>query len=473
VVRAHHGCHVSLSPILAQSLPGAPADWLIYGAIFILFTVLFAFLISSSLRKLLRRRDPDQPADEFAPPRPRSENEAAFLTASMQSVIARLKEQEKELERLHRQEKDRAQQTAQLSVAVTRNMPTGLLLINEAGLITMSNPAAETVLGTSGLAFRRYSEVLGPDSPLVGLLTGSLRDGLTFQREELDHLTPAGELRRLGLTISPVVPPGDSKGKITGALCLLTDLTELNALQQQVRLRENLAALGEMSAGIAHEFKNSLATISGHAQLIRDEALATGEIADSAAKIMAQTQSLASMVTEFLRFARPLDVTAEPVATAPLLQQVLDECARQFPAVDFSIEGESLPILGDEPLLRQALSNLLRNAAQAAQSASTAKPAVTLTARPDDRSAGPGLRISVADNGTGIADADLPRLFLPFFTTKPDGTGLGLALVQKIVVHHGGTVTARNRPEGGAEFIVWLPAAPKPPEAVDSPPARI
>jgi signal transduction histidine kinase len=464
---------------LAQSLPGTPRDWLIYGGAAVLIGVLmfFAIMMMFALRKSLRRGESSAPQDEFAPPRPRSENEAAFLTASMQSVIARLKEQEKELERLHRQEKDRAQQTAQLSVAVTRNMPTGLLLINEAGLISMSNPAAETVLGSSGLAFRRYSEVLGPDSALVALLSASLREGRTFQREEVDHLTPAGALRRLGLTISPVLPPGDAKSKITGALCLLTDLTELSALQQQVRLRENLAALGEMSAGIAHEFKNSLATISGHAQLIRSEAPAYSETAESAAKIFAQTQQLASMVTEFLRFARPLEVSAETIATDQLVRSVLDECARQFPAVHFSAEGDFRPVAGDETLLRQALANLLRNAAQASPPLGShppqPEPAVAIIARPDDRSTGPGLRLSITDNGPGIASDDLPRLFLPFFTTKPDGTGLGLALVQKIVVHHGGSVTARNRPEGGAEFIVWLPAVPNFIEAVDSPPPRI
>lgn len=467
---------MSSYPHLAQRLPGTVADWLIYGAVFIVVVVLLFFVVMVALRKSLRRGEAPAPQDEFAPPRPRSDNEAAFLTASMQSVIVRLKEQEKELERLHRQEKERAQQTAQLSVAVTRNMPTGLLLINDAGLITMSNPAAETVLGTQGLAFRRYSEVLGPGSTLVSLLAASLRDGRTFQREEADYITPAGETRRLGLTISPVFPPGDPKGKISGAVCLLTDLTELNALQQQMRLRENLAALGEMSAGIAHEFKNSLATISGHAQLIRGEAPADSEIAESAGKIMAQAQSLASIVTEFLRFARPLEASSESVATLPLVDSVIEECSRQFPGVDFSVQGDFLPIVGDEPLLRQALANLVRNAAQASPPPGPPaghKPAVVIHGRAENRAVGHGLRIAVADNGAGVAEADLPRLFLPFFTTKPDGTGLGLALVQKIVVHHGGTVTARNRPEGGAEFIVWLPAARKSPEAVDSPSASI
>jgi len=435
-----------------------------YGGAFILILVLLAYAISAALRMVLRRGDRNAPADEFAPPRPRSENEAAFLTASMQSVIARLKEQEKELERLHRTEKDRAQQSVQLSVAVTRNMPTGLLLINEAGLITMSNPAAEAALGASGLAFRRFSEVLGANSAVSSMLAECLRDGRTFQRVEVDHFTAANEMRHLGLTISPVQPSNDPGAKITGALCLLSDLTELTGLQQQVRLKENLAALGEMSAGIAHEFKNALATISGHAQLIRSEAAAGSEAAESSAKILAQVESLTHMTTEFLRFARPLTISTERVDARRLVDSAIAECAPQFPQVRFSAEGEFAGIEGDEPLLRQALLNLLRNGAEASfpPSAGAANAAeVQVSAAPADHGGRTGLRLMVTDNGPGIGDSDLHRLFLPFFTTKPTGTGLGLALVQKIIVNHGGTVLARNRPEGGAQFIVWLPAAAK------------
>jgi signal transduction histidine kinase len=459
-----------------MKLPGNISDWLIYGGAFVLMITVLVYVFSAALRLFLRRSDAGL-KDEFAPPVPRSENQAAFLTASMQSVIARLKEQEKELERLHRLEKDRAQQTEQLSAAVTRSMPTGLLLVNAAGLITMSNPAAEHALGTQGLAFRRYQEVLGPGAPLVELLARSLTEGRTFQREEVDHATPGGQLRHLGVTISPVLQPGDAKGKITGALCLLSDLTELNALQEQIRLKENLAALGEMSAGIAHEFKNSLATISGHAQLIRGEAAAGSEAALSAKKIEEQTQALSSMVTEFLRFARPLEVSSEPVDMARLVRSVLDECAQQFPQVHFTAEGHFPPAEGDEPLLRQALANLVRNAAEAVHpslaNAVARETTVVIAGHGDTESARPGLWIHVKDTGPGIADHDLPRVFLPFFTTKPSGTGLGLALVQKIVVHHGGTVTARNRPEGGAEFILWLPSRRESPQAVDSLPDRI
>jgi PAS domain S-box-containing protein len=216
------------------------------------------------LRKFFQSRREEQ-RTEFATSAPRTENPSAFMAASMQGVIQKLREQEKELERLHKIERERAEQTERLSEEVTRNMPAGLLIVNATGIISSSNPAAEQVLGIRGLGFRRYSEALGEDSDLTKLVAECLLTGKIYRREEVEHIPPAGDTRHLGVTISPIRRGTES---ISGAICLLTDLTELAALQQRMQLKENLAALGELSAGIAHEFKNALATISGYAQLI-------------------------------------------------------------------------------------------------------------------------------------------------------------------------------------------------------------
>jgi signal transduction histidine kinase len=441
--------------------------------VFILAVVVAAFLISYVVRKVLRRGERSAPKDEFAPPQPPSENREAFMAASMQAVIQRLREQEKELERLHRLEKERAAQTQRMSEAVTSSMPTGLLLVNANGLVQMANPAASAALGVAGLPYRRYSDVLGPDSPLTRLLASCLQEGRTYQREEIDFSTPGGQTRRLGVTISPTYPlqatPGATQGKPTGALCLLSDLTELTALQKQIRLQENMAALGEMSAGIAHEFKNALAIISGYAQMIRGEA--AGETAESADRILKETRALTHVVTEFLRYARPLDVSHETVALDTLVKQVADEVRQAVPGVTLSIEGDFTEVSADQGLLRQALLNLARNAAEAAKPGASAQ--VILRGAIAEDAGRPGQRISVLDNGPGIASESLDKVFLPFYTTKSEGTGLGLAVVQKIVLQHGGRVEARNRTEGGAEFILWLPFARERNEAVDSAPARI
>src|SRR5579872_2364135 len=122
-----------------------------------------------------------QSSDGIGAETPRADNPAAFMTASMQAVIKKLKEQEKELEALHRAERERAQQTERLSEAVTRNMPAGLLLLNSAGLISSANPAAEVALGLKALNYRRYTEILGADSKLSQLLAGCLDQGKTFR----------------------------------------------------------------------------------------------------------------------------------------------------------------------------------------------------------------------------------------------------------------------------------------------------
>jgi PAS domain S-box-containing protein len=419
-------------------------------------------------RRYFRRGS--QLSDGFGAETPHSDNPAAFMTASMQAVIKKLKEQEKELEALHRAERERAQQTERMSEAVTRNMPAGLLLVNSAGLITSANPAAEAALGVKSLAYRRHSEVLGAGSRLTELVAGCLEHGRTFRREEVEYLTPSHELRQLGVTISPIQ---NNANEITGAICLLSDLTELAALQKQIHMKENLAALGELSAGIAHEFKNALATISGYAQMIRSEAQPGTDLHEHGDLILRQTRSLTHVVTEFLKFARPLELANEQVSLQPMIQRIVAEIGEAIPDVPFVALGEFGEVSGDDALLRQAILNLARNAAEAA-SDNPAGGRVIIRGEIDKSGQLQGQRISITDNGPGIPAEALSKIFMPFYTTKANGTGLGLAVVQKILVQHGGSIEARNQPlGGGAEFIVWLPFVRDSVRAIDSTPARI
>lgn len=434
-----------------------------------MLAVFFGFLLVSYM--FLRHLRAGLNKKEDTTGRPALAGETAFAAASVQAVIQKLREQERELERLRNVERERAQRTERLTDAVTRNMPTGLIVVGANSLVNLSNPAAEAALGVGALQYRRYTDLLGTDSALAELVGACLRQGQTFQRQEIDHRTAAGETRHLGVTISPV---SMVEGKATGALCLMSDLTELTALQRQMRLKESLASLGEMSAGIAHEFKNSLATLCAYAQLIQQQSVSS-DVAENAGKILSEARSLTHVVTEFLRFARPMELEGELLAMAPLVERVVAEGREIFPGVIFSSAGEFTDVAGDEGLLRQALLNLVRNAAEAtlAQRAGTAPG--TGTEKSDSPGFKPGgrvevlgtiedlagrrmQRLGVRDDGPGIPAEDLSKVFLPFYTTKTSGTGLGLAIVQKIAVQHGGSAEAQNRPEGGAELILWLPA---------------
>ena len=430
--------------------PSLGFGWATAAVTLVLFIVGAAALVFFLMRRALRGREDGEAAD-LSTPKPSLDNPSAFMTASMQAVIQKLRDQEKELAALQRRDRERAQLTERLSEAVTRNMPAGLLLISSGGLITSANPAAEAALDVQALSYRRYAEVLGKESSLSKLLAACLSEGRTFRREEVEYTTPKGELRHLGVTISPIL---GRSAKVTGALCLLSDLTELAALQRQVQVKENLAALGELSAGIAHEFKNALATISGYAQMIRRES--HGETAENAQLIVDQTRALTHVVTEFLKFARPLDLSTEEVPLRPVVDRVINEIQEAIPGVSISVAGDFESIAGDEGLLRQALLNLTRNAAEAAAGQAFGGR-VELHGAIEHSAGGELQRITIADNGPGIAADDLSRIFVPFYTTKTNGTGLGLAIVQKIIVQHGGSVEVRNQPQGGAEFIVSLP----------------
>jgi len=434
--------------------------WTLAALMGIAFLVVLGFVFFL-LRKFFQSRREEQKT-EFATSAPRTENPSAFMAASMQGVIQKLREQEKELERLHKIERERAEQTERLSEEVTRNMPAGLLVVNATGIISSSNPAAEQVLGIRGLGFRRYSEALGEASDLTRLVAECLSTGKIFRREEVEHVPPAGDTRQLGITISPIRRGSE---KISGAICLLTDLTELAALQQRMQLKENLAALGELSAGIAHEFKNALATISGYAQLIPEAS--EKDATEYAGRILRQTRDITHVVAEFLKYARPLEIPDDRVTLRTVVERAAAEVGEALPHVKIRFEGTFGEVEGDEGLLKQALLNLTRNAAEACASAEHGGKVLVRgeVARGDE----PGSQqITVFDNGPGIGATAMPKLFRPFFTTKANGTGLGLAVVQKIVVQHGGQVQARNRPEGGAAFIITLPLPRRVEEAVES-----
>ncbi|HLJ65340.1 MAG TPA: hypothetical protein VKT70_14590, partial [Stellaceae bacterium] len=253
----------------------SPLGLTVIGMAFVL--IIGATIVAVVLaRKLLRDKD-SAPATDWSAARSGEENPSAFMTASMQGVIEKLRAQERELARLHRAEKERARESERITEEVTRSMPTGLLLLSAKGSIASANPAAETALGMSGMQYRSYTEVLGKDSDLAKMLGACLSRGLTTHRAEVQHVTQSGQVRQLGVTISPIeralpnyaraaadpdststaashasAEPAAAAHKdtiITGALCLMSDLTELTDLQRQVRLKENLASLGEMSAG--------------------------------------------------------------------------------------------------------------------------------------------------------------------------------------------------------------------------------
>ncbi|MCU1287098.1 MAG: sensor signal transduction histidine kinase [Acidobacteriales bacterium] len=424
--------------------------------LFLLMAVLAAaFILLKYLRRQLVSNEQDSKQRV-------SVDNSAFTLLAYEGVIRKLKEQEKELERLRRSERDQANESASMSEAVLSNLGSGVVLFNTVNLVRQANPAAKALLGyasASGLhsrdIFRGVSQVRMPvttkpagsksESPsqLLEAIDTAIKQGTTFRRIEADYRTPTGELRVLGITISPV---RSSSGEALGAAALISDLTEITQLSQQMRLRESMAALGEMSAGIAHEFKNSLATISGYAQMLQNGADANTSTL-FAGKIAGETTSLARIVTDFLNFAKPQGLQREPLEILGMVK----DCAKEA-GVQLMVENcpEALTVLGDPTALRQAFSNLLRNSAEAA------RPGEAPTVKLSGASTVMSTTITLSDNGVGMPQDQLSRIFIPFFTTKAEGTGLGLALVHRILTEHSATIGVSTN-ESGTTFTIAFP----------------
>jgi signal transduction histidine kinase len=294
-----------------------------------------------------------------------------------------------------------------------------------------------------------FREALEAAAPLADVIAECLATGRAIVRRTISLPTPA--VRHLGVTVSPV---RDTSGQPQGALCLFTDLSEIADLEEQLRLKDSLARLGELTAGIAHEFRNGLSTIHGYARLLDIERLPR-EFQPYIAGIRQETEALGEIVTKFLNFARPTELTLGIVDMGAIAERAADDVRNDVRARGGTIEvrGQFGPVEGDDVLLRQALSNLCRNGLEACSDAGIV-PRIVIEGTHDARQG--FLRIAVADNGPGITPATASRMFRPFFTTKARGTGLGLALVQKIVVTHNGRVGV-DPTSHGARVVMSIP----------------
>jgi signal transduction histidine kinase len=372
------------------------------------------------------------------------------LASAFRAVVAKLREQEEALGALGR-EGGGLGELVRFASGAARDMTTGVLVVDRQGRVAGMNPSARLHLGCGETDPRGLdlAQVAAAVEGLGALVRVSLEQGKGASREVLPFRTGDGRTGHLGIAVTPAA--GSSADPV-GALVLTTDLTEIRQLQEQARLRENLAAVGELSAGIAHEFRNALGTILGYARML--EKREDPRVRGPAQEILREVDAVRGTVDEFLLYARPPAPGRLPVDLGALLRSF----AAVVPAgVSVEVAGEFGAVLGDEGLLRRAFGNLIQNAADASAEANR-----TVRVHIDGRRVAGGrmLQVEVDDDGPGIPAERRTQVFVPFFTTRARGTGLGLALVQRTVVDMGGTVEAGEGPRGGALFRIRLPLAP-------------
>jgi two-component system nitrogen regulation sensor histidine kinase GlnL len=344
------------------------------------------------------------------------------------------------------------------------NLRNGMLAVTQDGRIAVINDVAYRIFGLTPRASdigRSYADVLKDLPDVTRIVAGAF---------ELSHLPNRAELRVkrtnkvIGYTLSQV---RDRRGRITGATLFFKDLTRVEQLEERERLRDRLAALGEMAAAIAHEVKNPLAGIEVMAGLLKRQ-LADNEDAQSILRdIIKEAKMANAIVLEVLDFVRPIRLQVENILVDDVIQDAVSMTEGHVRRGDIEVQvslPDDLPaIQGDPHQLRQIFTNLLTNAFEAMGGSGQVRiSAVQLTAEDEvafgsDVATVPLVQVEVADTGPGVPADVMDKMFSPFFTTKPQGSGLGLAIVRKIVDAHDGRIDVSGRAQGGARFRVTLP----------------
>jgi len=371
--------------------------------------------------------------------------DAVFET--FRTSIRTLKGRETELQRLHDEQRERAEELAAMTATLVRSLASGFIATDDRGLIVDMNAAARDLLAvapTPNPAGRSVAEVFG-SSAFGRTLATAVDTQKALQREEV-----ADSAGVIGLS---TVPLRDERDRYFGMLALFTDLTPMRKLEGRVREMQSLADLGEMAAGIAHEFRNSLSTILGYLRLVRLTSM-TAEGEARLANADKEARLLTEAVESLLNFARPVSLKMREVDLSALIGDLIEQFRPALGATTIAMSGDRLVLVGDSTLLRRAFENLLRNAIEAvAVRGSEAVIRIRTTALPHPS-------IVIEDNGVGLDPDHVPRLFLPFQSTKPSGFGLGLALARKIVLVHGGSLSLTGRPGEGATVTAEFPAGP-------------
>ena len=401
--------------------------------------------------------------------RPQSRDDISFVMDTFQLTIASLKEKEKELSELRDRAEERARSVESMSESILKNIQSGVITFDAGGTVVTANDAAGAILARdgkdlpvqsdsedrNGLTGGRYPALFGAGNWLSSLVEKTLKGGLGQKRAEGEIITPAGK-RWIGAGISPLF----REGTPGGAILVFTDITEVKELREMMELKERIAVLGEMSAGIAHELRNPMGVISGYADFLARNSKAESSSLEAVESIRQEIKGMDEIIREFLNFSQPTELNVTKVE----LPGLLDDSFRALGNIAAGINREllvdgNLPALeGDAVLLRQAFINLIKNAYEAMKDGGTL--AVSAQVDKDDGAESHKrkyVRLDFEDTGHGLDPSTAGKIFTPFFTTKSGGTGLGLSLVQKIIVYHGGRVTAKTSETGGAVFSIYLP----------------
>ena len=333
---------------------------------------------------------------------------------------------------------------------VVENIPSGIVTVDTAGRVSLINETACSILGVG------KAEVTGRpmEEVLSGLDQGPGPGGLPMPRPEIVFRRSDGAEIFLGFSSSPMK---DADGAVIGSVVIFQDLTPVKQMEERIRIADRLAGVGELAAGLAHEIRNPLASITGSSQMLRE----TPDLAKTSRTLLdiieRESTRLNGLISDFLVYAGPKLKNVGPVNVTGVAREIVEAVrageAREKGVVVEDLATRDLHVEGDAEQLRQVLWNLVRNAVQATPPGGSVKVDIL----PQNRHRQRYVAVTVSDTGKGIAPDIIGKIFNPFFTSKAEGTGLGLAISQRIVHYHRGFIEVRSSPGTGTVFTVFLP----------------
>jgi len=342
--------------------------------------------------------------------------------------------------------REELQELGELHKRIVENVSSGLLTVTRAGTITSFNQEAERITG-----FAAHEVVGHPLAELFPTL-GEIDVGERQRRIQVQFRDRSGRTLHLGMSLSWL---RNAAGAEEGAIVIFQDLTQLVEMEEQLRRSERLGAVGQLAAGLAHELRNPLASLSGAVELLAADLPKTDRHSLTLSQIVQrETARLNRLVSDFLTYARPGPGHSVPVPLRALFEELAALVARDATLgveVDVRVPA-GLAVLGNADQLRQVFWNLVRNAAESEPRDRKVHVSARET-RPSE------LEVVVEDQGCGIAPDTMERLFEPFHTTKAKGTGLGLATVHRVVEAHGGRIGVTSELGRGTAVRVYLPSA--------------
>ncbi|MDD3926576.1 MAG: GAF domain-containing protein [bacterium] len=350
------------------------------------------------------------------------------------------------------------------TVNILRSIASGVVTVDTDGRISLWNAAMEkfTRMGRRKVLGGSLKEVMaGIDAEACRRIDEVkrqvMRYGRTVRGYEISLPGRKGELT-FNLNCSRL---RSSSGEILGAVLVFEDITERKAIEGQVRRVSQLAAIGQLAANVAHEIRNPLSSIKGAAQYLQSELGEQSALSEFSAIISQETDRLNRVVTDFLTFARPNPPKLRRHDLNEVLRRSLEllnvEMEQSGIRAKVRLSGKLPDIYMDSDHLEQVFLNLLINALQAMQNGGTLSVSSALTRDREETGGGGYVRVDIADSGCGIARDDLDKIFVPFFTTKNGGSGLGLSIVHQIVESHGGFIRISSRPGHGSVFSIYIP----------------